>query len=138
MEKKKISLLIIEAVFALMAISAAWYFSPASFLSGIEPSHVKSISVFDGNTGKGFDIGDIDEIRYIVENIQDAKMEKDKISIGYSGFGFRLKFYDEAGKKIESFIINSANTIRKDPFFYRFDDNPCFDHLKELEDKYSN
>ena len=104
----------------------------------MEPSDVKSIYVFDGNTGKDFDISDPDEIRYIVENIQSNKLESDKVSIGYSGYSFRMHFYDEEGKRIESFIVNYVNTIRKDPFFYRCDGELCYEYLKELEDKYSN
>lgn len=134
--KQKIFLLIIVIIIAAIAISLVWYFSPKTFLSGVEPSDVKSISVFDGNTGKGFDISDTDEIRYIVENIQGCKMERDKVSIGYEGYRFRMCFRDEAGKEIECFIINSDNTIRKDPFFYRCDGGLCFDYLKELEEKY--
>lgn len=138
MKKKKVSLLIIIAILALLAISAIWYFLPIGFLSGVEPFDIKSIAVFDGNTGIRFDISDIDEICYIVENIQDTRMERDKISTGYSGFSFHMRFYDETGKEIESFVINSSDTIRKDPFFYRCDGNLCFDYLKELECKYSN
>ena len=119
-------------VFALAAASAIWYCLPKIFLSGVEPSDIKSIAVFDGNTGKGFDINNADEIRYIIENIQGIKMERDNISIGYLGVSFRMR------KEIESFTMNSANTIRKDPFFYRCDDNLCFDYLKELEDKYTD
>ena len=136
--KQKISLVIIVIVIMAIAIPLTWYFSPKTFLSGTKPSDVKSISVFDGNTGKGFNISDTDEIRYIVENIQGIKLERDNISIGYSGYSFRVRFCNEAGKEIESFIINSANTIRKDPFFYRCDGGLCFDYLKELEDKYSH
>ena len=136
--KQKIFLLITVIIIAAIAISVVWYFSPRIFLSGIEPSDVKSISVFDGNTGKGFDISDTEEIRYIVENIQGNKMERDKVSIGYSGYRFRMCFRDEAGKEIESFTINSDNTIRKDPFFYRCDGGLCFDYLKELEANYSH
>ena len=99
---------------------------------------VKSISVFDGNTGESFDFSDTDEIRYVVENIQSTKMKKDTLSIGYSGYSFRISFFDENGKEIENFMINSSNTIRKDPFFYRCDGNLCFDYLKELEEKYSS
>lgn len=136
--KQKICLLIIVIGIAAIAISLVWYFSTIDFLRGVEPSDVKSMSVFDGNTGQDFDISDTGEIRYIVENIQDNKMERDKVSIGYSGYGFRVYFYDKAGKKIESFIINSADTIRKDPFFYRCDGDLCYDYLEELEDEYAN
>ena len=46
--KKKKYLLIIMIVFALAAASAIWYFLPKIFLSGVEPSDIKSIAVFDG------------------------------------------------------------------------------------------
>jgi hypothetical protein len=133
---KKIALLILVIVVAAIAISAAWYFSPKTFLKGVEPSNVSSISVFDGNTGNGFVIEDESEIQYIVENIQSFAMTREKVSVGYSGYSFRMNFYDNSGKEIDSFIINSTTTIRDDPFFYRCDGDLCFDYLKELEDKY--
>lgn len=136
--KKKITLLIMVIGIAAIAILAVCLFTKKTFLSGVEPSDVKSISVFDGNTGKDFDIKDTDEICYIVENIQGSKIERDKVSIGYSGYSFRVRFCDGVGKEMESFIINGVHTIRKDPFFYHSDGDLCYDYLKELEDKYSN
>ncbi len=136
-KNKKIRLIIV-IIFALIAALAIWYLLPTTFLSKVEASHIKSISVFGGNTGEGFDFSDTDEIRYVVENIQSTKMKKDTLSIGYMGYSFHISFFDENGNEIESFIINSPNTIRKDPFFYRCDGNLCFDYLKELEEKYSN
>lgn len=137
MKNKKICL-IVAIVFVLIAALAIWYFVPTTFLSKVNSSDIKSISVFDGNTGERFVFSDTDEIRYVVENIQSTKMKKDTLSIGYLGFSFRISFFDENGKEIESFTINSSNTIRKDPFFYRCDGDLCFDYLKELEEKYSN
>ena len=37
---------------------------------------------------------------------------------------------------IPVFILNSDNTICKDPFFYRCDGGLCFDYLKACEEKY--
>lgn len=136
--KQKISVFIIVIVFTIIVFSIVWYFTPRNFLNGVGSSDVKSITVFDGNTGTGFNISHTDEISYIVENIQGSKMTRGNVSIGYSGYGFRVCFYDAEGKEIESFIINSVSTIRKDPFFYRCNGDLCFDYLKELENKYSN
>lgn len=133
--KKK--MLIVVIAIAIIAVSAIWYFSPKNFLSGVEPSDVKSISVFDGNTGNGFVIESSEEIKQIVENIQGIKMKRDNISVGYIGYSFRVQFTDESGKIIDSFIINSPNTIRDDPFFYRCDSSLCYDYIKELEDMYT-
>jgi hypothetical protein len=133
---KKIALFILVAAATVIAISAAWYFSPKTFLKGMEPSDVSSISVFDGNNGNGFVIEDETEIRYVVENIQSNAMKRGKVSVGYTGYSFSMKFYDNSGKEIDSFIMNSATTIRDDPFFYRCDGGLCFDYLKELENQY--
>ena len=137
MKHKKIRF-IIATVFVLIVALAIWYFIPTTFLNKVNPSDIKSISVFDGNTGERFDFSNADEIHYVVENIQNTKMKKDTLSIGYTGFRFRISFFDRNGKEIESFIINTSNTIRKDPFFYRCDGNLCFDYLKELAEKYSS
>ena len=137
MKHKKIRF-IIATVFVLIVALAIWYFIPTTFLNKVNPSDIRSISVFDGNTGERFDFSNADEIHYVVENIQNTKMKKDTLSIGYTGFRFRISFFDRNGKEIESFIINTSNTIRKDPFFYRCDGNLCFDYLKELAEKYSS
>ena len=137
MKHQKIRLIIV-IVFVLIAALAIWYFTPTTFLSEVNPSDIRCISVFDGNTGERFDFSDAEEIRYVVENIQSTRMKKDTLSIGYMGYRFRISFFDENGKEIESFIINSSDTIRKDPFFYRCDGDLYFDYLKELEEKYSS
>ena len=101
MKNKRIRL-IIAIVFVLIAALVIWYFMPTTFLSKVTPSDIKSISVFDGNTGESFDFSDRDEIRYVVENIQNTKMKKDTLSIGYTGYSFRISFFDENGN---SFVL---------------------------------
>jgi len=134
--KQKISLPIIVVVIAIIAISMVWYFSPKIFLRGVEPSDVKSISVFDGNTGKLFVIDDVAEIKYIVENIQDIEMQRGNLSVGYSGFRFQMNFNNSNGETIDSFVINSADSIRDDPFFYRCNGGLCFEYIEGIENKY--
>ena len=105
--RKQKDFLFLLALFVLAAaILALWYFSPKTFLKGVEAAEVKTISVFDGNSGKSFEISDPEEIRAIVENIQAHAMRRDKLSIAYSGFGFRMYFNDENGKVLDSFIMN--------------------------------
>ena len=135
MKKKKITIFVVMIIIVAIVIGV-WYSTPKRFLRTVEASEVISISVFDGNTGKGFTIDDSDEIKQIIENIQSTEMKRDNFSINYSGYSFLMKFMDENGKVIDSFIINSSNTIRDDPFFYRSDKDLCFDYLKELEDSF--
>jgi hypothetical protein len=101
----------------------------------MNPSDVESIYVFNGNTGESFTIDDEEKITYIVENIKSVEMRRDKLSIGYSGYTYRLTFIRENGSEIDSFVMNSKNTIRDNPFFYTSDDDLCFEYIKELEEE---
>ena len=45
--------------------------------------------------------------------------KKGKVSLGYMGYSFRTTIYRANGKVYRNFIINSNDTIRNDPFFYK-------------------
>ena len=138
MKRKQIILILFVAFIMVAAvILGVWYYTPKTFLNKLDASEVMSISVFDGNIGKGFVIKSSEEIKQIVENIQEVKMKRGNISVGYSGYSFSMQFMDKNGKLIDSFIINSPHTIRDDPFFYRCDGGLCYDYMKDLEDMYA-
>ena len=75
---------------------------------------------------------------YIVANIQGISIEKENgISLGRTGYSFKISYINSNDKDIiPVFILNSDNTICKDPFFYRCDGGLCFDYLKACEEKY--
>ena len=92
--------------------------------------------MFDGNNGQEFIIEEPKEIVEIVENFQSTPMKREKSSIGYMGYRFRMTFTDKEGKEIEQFILNQKNTIREDPFFYISEQPLCYDYIEQLEQKY--
>ena len=134
--KKRYILCTVALLVALAAIAfLVWYFSPKPFLRDITPDTVARISVFNGSTGKRMQIDDPESIRTIVEDIQATSFVRDGISSNIDGFGFSLTFEDKNGNVIDSFILNSGDTVRDDPFFYRAQTKmPCYDHLKQLEE----
>ena len=137
MKRKQIILISFAVLIIVVTIILGVRYSVSkTFLNGLDASEVIYISVFDGNTGKEFIIEDFGEIKQIIGSIQEIKMKRDNISVGYSGYGFRMRFMGKSEKVIDSLIINSSDTIRDDPFFYRCDGSLCFDYLKELEDIY--
>lgn len=137
MKKKYILYGIAAVVVIAVIIVCIWYFSPKTFLKNVDVSDVSAISVFNGSTGKSFTIKNTDEIKYIVENIQSIEIKRDNISSNYDGFSFSLTFKDADGKTLDSFIVNSDDTIRDNPFFYRCDGGLCFEYLKSLEEYYN-
>lgn len=82
------------------------------------PNKVAKIMVFNGTTGEEIEILDSTQIHHITQNLSNVTFQKGKPSFGYLGFTFRTMFYNQNGKVIEEFIINSDEQIRYKGFFY--------------------
>lgn len=135
--KKKILIPIVVAL-AVVILGIVLYNIPKTFGKSVDAAGVDHIDVFDGNTGVGFTITDPEDIRNIVENIKSHPMKRAGISLFYMGYSFRIKLKDSNDKNIiPEFILNSDNTIRKDPFFYRCDSGLCYEYLEQMKDKYA-
>ena len=132
MKSKKL-LIIMPCVIIVAIIGISIWFNAPSSIINISPSEVSNIKIFNGTTGKSITITDANEISHIIDNLNTVSLKKDKVSLGYMGYVFRITIYKANGKEYKEFIINSKNTIRKDPFFYR--DNFAsidFDYIQQL------
>jgi len=49
----------------------------------------------------------------------NADRSEVKSIIGWMGYSFKTTIYKANGKVYKKFIINSTDTIRNDPFFYK-------------------
>ena len=130
MKKKNFALLSITTIIIPILLSL---FIPKSFGKNIRIEDINHIYVFDGNNGKEFTISNRDDIEYIVNNIKNNKVKINSLSLGYMGYGLKIKYMDSKGKTLLSFILNSKDTIRKDPFFYKCNGELCFEYIKKLE-----
>ena len=142
MKKKTIVVLSCVLTLILFAMCAvlAWYHIPKVFLRDVEADEISSVSVFNGSTGNSFVISETADIEFVVENLQSLPVYRDGISAYRDGFAFSMTFYDRDGNAVESLIVNSTNTIRRDPFFWRvkgMNGELCYDALCEMEEKYS-
>ncbi|HBV97590.1 MAG: hypothetical protein JL50_03910 [Peptococcaceae bacterium BICA1-7] len=132
--KSKKKLIGILCVMAVIISGWIWWNLPTSIIK-ISPQEVSKIEVFDGNTGKAVVITDTTDIEHIIKNLNTVFIKKEKISIGYMGTSFRTTIYKN-GVVYKKFIINSSNTIRKDPFFYRASSESIdYHYIRELIDK---
>lgn len=138
--KKKILLWAAVIILAAIAIFAAWYFFPTTFLRDIEPSDVQSIIIVSGTTGNSFIVEDRAEIEHIVTNIKSVTLHKESISEGKKGWRFNVTFYGGDSSQLDSFIVEGENRIRRNPYYYcgyRGEGGLCYDYLAELEKKYT-
>lgn len=116
---KRITILI-SIVVIVLAVFAIWYHTPIDLMD-LASDEVSEIEVFDGNTGKSIHITDATQIAKIIDNLNDVKLKREKLSVGYMGYRFVITIYLSDGSPAggwNDFIINSSDTIRKNPFFY--------------------
>lgn len=135
MKSKKTFLGILCAIVVLITGGLIWWNAPCS-ITNITPSEVSKIEVFDGNTGKTITITDITDIKHIIENLNSVSLKKEEISLFYMGYSFNTTIYKANGDVYKKFIINSNNTIRKDPFFYQdSSDSIDYSYIQKLISK---
>lgn len=117
--KKKITILL--SVAAILLVGAAFWYNAPINLMNLDHNDVMEIVVFNGNSGNTTHIKDKEQIRHIIDNLNDVKVKRSKLSVGYLGYSFKITIYRSDGNQADdwnNFIINSDNIIRKDPFFY--------------------
>ena len=106
--KKKMIILLSAMVICLIGI-IVWY------------NVSLNLTDFNGNSGETTHITDEQQIQHIIQNLNDVTVKKWKPSVGYTGYSFKITIYLSDGNEADgwnNFIINSEDTIRKDPFFY--------------------
>lgn len=134
MAKRVARYLIVIGVFALLF--TIWWFAPKKLLDGIEASEIAYIEVMDGNTGKLFEIDNPEYINYIMHNLKQVKLYKSSVSLGHSGYGYKLKFYDNRERMLSTFTLNSQSHVRMDPFFYVSSNVViCTEYIAKLEEE---
>ena len=125
--KKELRILVI-LIAVLLVGTVGYYFMPKKFGKNVNPSEVDHINVFDGNTGTGFTITDSEDIEYIVANIQGISMKRDGISLGRTGYSFKISYINSNDKDIIPvfilkfyiyFLIIRINTILSSTLKYR-------------------
>lgn len=110
---------LIGAVAVLVVLLAAlWYFSPRTFLKGVDPTEIERVEVFSGTTGQCVTLTEPEKIVSLVDSIQRQSLRRGGISLGRMGYSYRLTFCSTSGKVVEEFYLNSDTLIRSDPFFY--------------------
>lgn len=114
-KKKLIPVLFVIAILIIGVL--IWWNIPSTIIS-ISPSEVSKIEIFDGNTGKAMTITGVADIEHVITNLNEVILKKDKVSLGYIGYSFKTTIYKMDDTVYKKFIINSNDTIRKDPFFY--------------------
>ena len=117
--KKKI-IILLSAMAILFAGIAIWYNTPIDLMD-LDHNEVMEIVVFNGNSGNITHIKDKEQIQHIIANLNDVEVKRAKLSVGYSGYSFKVTIYLSDGNEADdwnNFIINSDDSIRKDPFFY--------------------
>ena len=120
---------------ALM-IAFAWFFSPVTFMKGVDPEEVAYVEIFDGNTGDESRVTSQEVISHVLDNLAENPARRSGVSVLEMGYRFRLTFVGTDGMELGQVTINNENTIRGSVFFYTSENATlCFDYLWDLMDK---
>lgn len=134
--KRKLTVLLTIAVI-ILAGAVIWYNIPIDLMN-LEHDEVMEIVVFNGNTGNATHIKDKKQIEHIINNLNDIELKRSKPSVGYLGYSFKITVYLSDGNEAgdwNNFIINSDDTIRKDPFFYKVvSEKIDYDYIADIVD----
>ena len=117
--KKRIPILLSVVLIVLVGITV-WFHTPIDLMN-LDTNKVMEIVVFNGNSGNTTHIEDKEQIQHIIDNLDDIEIKRSKLSAGYTGYSFKVTIYLSDGNEADgwnNFIINSDDTLRKDPFFY--------------------
>ena len=104
---------------------------------------IQSANVFIGESGKSFEIADVENIARLIKLIQDESLYRSTIlPIHEDGFSYGVSFFNEKGRGSQylrispGFIdVNGYQYKRKGDGNYTL---PAYEYLKELETKYVN
>lgn len=137
LNRKKKCWVVLLSFIAILIISYGLISIPRRIVS-ITPSEVSSIDIFDGHTGKSITITNRNDIEHIIGNLNTITFKKDKWSLGYMGYSLRTTIYKENGGIYKKLIINSIDTLRDDPFFYKDSTKSIdYDFIRNLIDNQS-
>lgn len=131
--KKKVTILF--WILAIIALAGnIWYHIYVEM--NLKADNVGNIVIFDGNSGTSISITEKEDIQYIIENLNSVRLERSGIAVGNMGYRFRMTLYLSNGEKAKGwndFIINSSDSIRKDPFFYQAIEGQIdYEYLEDL------
>lgn len=120
----------------LLMVAFAWFFSPVTFLKGVDAAEVAYVEIFDGNTGDESRVTSQEVISHVLGNLAENPARRSGISVLEMGYRFRLTFVGTDGSELGQVTINNENTIRGSVFFYTSENATlCFDYLWDLMDK---
>ncbi|MDE7224595.1 MAG: hypothetical protein K2O34_12565 [Acetatifactor sp.] len=117
---KRKCILVLVVIVILFALGMLCYKIAVEEIK-INSKDVSKISIFNGTTGQCVEIIDEGDIEYFINNLNAVQMKRSGVSLLYTGYHYRVTIFKGDGIYIE-FIINSANAIRKDPFFYNVEE----------------
>lgn len=125
-------------IIAAVVLCMVWWKTPIKIIN-IQSSEVSKIHVFNGGTGKSASITDLKDIKHVIDNLNDASLKKSGLSVGRKGYSLRITIFKANGKEYKTFIINSVDNIRKDPFFYQDPSSSIdYDYVKEFTNRQSD
>ena len=104
--------ILVSMVIILLVGIIVWYNAPIKLMD-LDHNEIMEIVVFNGNSGNTTHIKDDEQIQHIIDNLNDIKVKRSKLSAGYSGYSFKVTFiWLMAAKQAIGIILLSIQIIQ--------------------------
>lgn len=121
MGKEKSSKLIIIFGVALCLILAIGYFLLAyrgEKIFSYNVDNIEKIHIFNGGNGKSVDIANKDEIKHIIDNLNNTKLVKGESSLDIDGYKYSTTIYFKDGSLKDNLTVYDSDSIAYNDYFY--------------------
>ncbi|MBQ6293638.1 MAG: helix-turn-helix transcriptional regulator [Lachnospiraceae bacterium] len=146
-KKKTAALKLAFAILILgVILGIVWWSTPKRFLKNVDPEDVHLIYIFDGNTGKEFNLSDTAEIRFFITSVSGMELYKTRFGVSY-GSAFRVTVFVRrkepwksiliSEKQLPTFVISGSNALKQGLVLWSgIDGGLPYDWLTEMEELY--
>lgn len=111
--KKKTLIIVLSIILALVIAFLIWFFMPRKIIT-VDIDKAKSITLFNGTTGRTFEITDKEEIEYIYDKLKDVRCRVEWLS--GMGSTYQVYFEDADGHTLDYVILKLTSRVARDGF----------------------
>ena len=106
--------ILVSMVIILLVGIIVWYNAPIKLMD-LDHNEIMEIVVFNGNSGNTTHIKDDEQIQHIIDNLNDIKVKRSKLSAGFPGIASKLLFiWLMAAKQAIGIILLSIQIIQSE------------------------
>lgn len=114
LDKAKINYFLAGLGLLFLICCVIWWMLPVHFVNGDKVNQIKTVTVYNNNSGNSFEINDIDDVNTLISTINQVPFRKYSIASADLAAWYNLSFKNDDGSIVESLTIQNYNIVKKE------------------------